>query len=92
MTNIIRYYNCKLYNCYILLQIVGWGTTEQGIDSSILLEASLPYFNNSFCRNMFTNGFESFVTVDKFCAGSASGINIFKHYNTKSLNFLTNLS
>ncbi|KAL4123142.1 hypothetical protein QTP88_015367 [Uroleucon formosanum] len=53
-------------------KIVGWGTTEQGIDSSILLEASLPYFNNSFCRNMFTNGFESFVTVDKFCAGSAS--------------------
>ncbi|CAI6345677.1 unnamed protein product [Macrosiphum euphorbiae] len=53
-------------------KIVGWGTTEKGIDSPILLEASLPYFNNSFCRNIFKNGFESFVTVDKFCAGSSS--------------------
>ncbi|XP_029345055.1 uncharacterized protein LOC100167148 isoform X2 [Acyrthosiphon pisum] len=51
-------------------KIVGWGKTEKGISSPILLEASLPYIDHSTCRNMFTNGFELFVTVDKFCAGS----------------------
>eukprot|EP00102_Acyrthosiphon_pisum_P024308 XP_016661518.1 PREDICTED: uncharacterized protein LOC100574425 isoform X2 [Acyrthosiphon pisum] len=50
--------------------IVGWGKTEKGISSPILLEASLPYIDHSTCRNMFTNGFELFVTVDKFCSGS----------------------
>ncbi|CAI6367530.1 unnamed protein product [Macrosiphum euphorbiae] len=52
-------------------KMVGWGKTEKGISSTILLEASLPYIDHSSCRNMYTNGFESFVTVDKFCAGSA---------------------
>ncbi|XP_022182777.1 mannan-binding lectin serine protease 2-like [Myzus persicae] len=51
-------------------KIVGWGKTEKGISSPILLEASLPYIDHSSCRNMYTNGFELFVTVDKFCAGS----------------------
>ncbi|XP_029345047.1 uncharacterized protein LOC100574854 isoform X3 [Acyrthosiphon pisum] len=51
-------------------KIVGWGITEKGISSPILLEASLPYIDHSTCRNMYTNGFELFMTVDKFCAGS----------------------
>ncbi|XP_029344850.1 modular serine protease-like [Acyrthosiphon pisum] len=54
-------------------KIVGWGVTEKGITSPILLEASLPYIDHISCRNMYTNGFELFVTVDKFCAGSALG-------------------
>ncbi|XP_022164235.1 uncharacterized protein LOC111029524, partial [Myzus persicae] len=53
-------------------KIVGWGKTEKGIPSPILLEAYLPYIDHSSCRNMYTNGFEPFVTVDKFCAGSES--------------------
>jgi len=68
-----------LYNCFILLQIVGWGETEKGISSPILLEAFLPYIDRDSCRNLYTNGFESFVTVGKFCAGSALGTKQFKH-------------
>eukprot|EP00102_Acyrthosiphon_pisum_P010378 XP_008178678.1 PREDICTED: urokinase-type plasminogen activator-like [Acyrthosiphon pisum] len=52
-------------------KVVGWGRTEKGIPSPILLEASLPYINHSTCRKMFTGGFERFVTIDKFCAGSS---------------------
>jgi len=63
-----------LYNNHlILLQIVGWGKTEKGIESPILLEGSLPYIDHNSCRDMYTNGFERYVTVDKFCAGSESG-------------------
>ncbi|XP_060862088.1 modular serine protease-like [Metopolophium dirhodum] len=53
-------------------KIVGWGEKEGYFKSPILLEASLPYFNNSFCRKMFNTEFVSFVTPDKFCAGSTS--------------------
>eukprot|EP00102_Acyrthosiphon_pisum_P024655 XP_016661865.1 PREDICTED: limulus clotting factor C-like [Acyrthosiphon pisum] len=60
-------------------KIVGWGCSEKGISSPVLLEASLPYIDHDSCRNMYTNGFESFVTADKFCAGSASGNKIYKH-------------
>jgi len=66
-------YNCTLYNCLLLLQVVGWGKTEKGILSPILLEASLPYIDHRTCRNIYTNGFEAFVNVDKFCAGSTLG-------------------
>jgi len=62
---------------FIHLQIVGWGNTENKIKSPVLLEASLPYIDRSTCRNFLNNGFELFVTVDKFCAGSASGNKIF---------------
>ncbi|XP_003240403.1 trypsin-1 [Acyrthosiphon pisum] len=51
-------------------KIVSWGQTETGYSSPVLLEASLPYIDHSSCRNMYTNGFELFVTDDKFCAGS----------------------
>ncbi|KAL4123123.1 hypothetical protein QTP88_015353 [Uroleucon formosanum] len=54
-------------------KVVGWGRTEKGISSPILLEASLPYINYSSCRHSFTEGFEQFVTLDKFCAGFESG-------------------
>jgi len=69
-----------LYNRLILLQIVGWGKTEKGIESPILQEVTLPYIDHSSCRNMYTNGFERFVTVDKFCAGSALGNTIIILY------------
>ncbi|XP_060881629.1 uncharacterized protein LOC132953090 [Metopolophium dirhodum] len=69
-------------------KIVGWGTTKKGINSPILLEASLPYIDHSSCRNMYTNGFESFVTVDKFCAGSALGQGLGKGDSGAGLCFL----
>ncbi|XP_060840495.1 uncharacterized protein LOC132921475 [Rhopalosiphum padi] len=52
-------------------KIVGWGKTENGKLSSVLLETSLPYIDHNSCRDMYTNGFQIFLTVDKFCAGSA---------------------
>ncbi|CAI6344827.1 unnamed protein product [Macrosiphum euphorbiae] len=52
-------------------KIVGWVKTVKGISSPVLLEASLPYIDHSTCRDMYKNGFELFVTVDKFCAGTA---------------------
>ncbi|XP_022182774.1 uncharacterized protein LOC111042453 isoform X2 [Myzus persicae] len=70
-------------------KIVGWGKTEKGISSPILLEASLPYIDHSSCRNMYTNGFELFVTVDKFCAGSelVSGQGVNKGDSGAGLSF-----
>lgn len=49
--------------------------------SPYLLEAKLPYINENTCRNMYikkSNGFEIFVSADKFCAGSPSGNMILK--------------
>ncbi|XP_060837335.1 modular serine protease-like [Rhopalosiphum padi] len=53
-------------------KIVGWGKTEKGISSPFLLEACLPYIDHDSCRSMYKNGFENFVTFDKFCAGSSA--------------------
>ncbi|CAI6349241.1 unnamed protein product [Macrosiphum euphorbiae] len=60
-------------------KIVGWGKTEEGIFSPVLLEESLSYIDHRSCRDMYTNGFENFITIDKFCAGSALGNKISKH-------------
>lgn len=43
------------------------------VESSILLEANIPYIDHQTCRNMYQNGFQNFVSVDKFCAGTKSG-------------------
>ncbi|XP_016655958.1 modular serine protease isoform X2 [Acyrthosiphon pisum] len=71
-------------------KIVSWGKTETGISSPILLESSLPYVDHDSCRNMYTDGFESFVTDDKFCAGSAlvSGQGVSKGDSGAGLSFL----
>ena len=78
-----------MLNCFTFLQIVGWGKTEKGISSPILLEAFLPYIDHSSCRNMYTNGFETFVTVDKFCAGSALGNKTFNYKYNKIIDFFS---
>ncbi|XP_060870975.1 modular serine protease-like isoform X2 [Metopolophium dirhodum] len=69
-------------------KIVGWGKTEKGLSSLILLEASLPYINHDSCRSLYTNGFETFVTVDKFCAGSALGQGVREGDSGAGLTFL----
>ncbi|XP_060870828.1 transmembrane protease serine 9-like isoform X2 [Metopolophium dirhodum] len=70
-------------------KIVGWGHLNNGSLSPILFEASLPYIDGNSCRNMYTNGFESYVTYDKFCAGSAlvSGQGVGKGYGGGGLSF-----
>jgi hypothetical protein len=69
--------NIKLKNFFILLQIVGWGKTEKSIISPVLLEATLSYIDHNSCRIMYTNGFRTFVTFDKFCAGYELSKTIF---------------
>ncbi|XP_050053297.1 venom protease-like [Aphis gossypii] len=51
-------------------KIVGWGRTEKGTSSPVLLETYLPYIDRKSCRDIYKNGnFDLFVTTDKFCAG-----------------------
>ncbi|XP_060836525.1 modular serine protease-like isoform X2 [Rhopalosiphum padi] len=52
-------------------KFVGWGYTEKKKKvSPVLLEATLSYIDHNSCRIMYTNGFRTYVTPDKFCAGS----------------------
>ncbi|VVC24913.1 Peptidase S1, PA clan,Serine proteases, trypsin domain,Sushi/SCR/CCP domain [Cinara cedri] len=56
--------------------IVGWGKTETTENSVQLMEAALPYIDHTKCRNLYNKinpKFKSFLTSDKFCAGSESG-------------------
>jgi len=41
--------------------------------SSVLLEANVSYTDKNTCRDMYSNGFQSLVTIDKFCAVSELG-------------------
>lgn len=52
---------------------MGWGKTELNIKSTTLLEAELPYIDQLSCRKIYSNAFQSYITEDKFCAGSQSG-------------------
>uniref|UniRef100_A0A2S2NDB4 Mannan-binding lectin serine protease 2 n=1 Tax=Schizaphis graminum TaxID=13262 RepID=A0A2S2NDB4_SCHGA len=69
-------------------KIVGWGKTEKGIQSPNLLEATLPYIDHDSCRKMYTNGFQTFVTTDKFCAGSALGQGVDQGDSGSGLTYL----
>ncbi|KAF0762508.1 Uncharacterized protein FWK35_00006322 [Aphis craccivora] len=71
-------------------KIVGWGKTEKDTLSPILLEATLPYIDHNSCRSMYTNGFQIFVTIDKFCAGSplVSGPGVCEGDSGSGLTFL----
>lgn len=71
--NITKSFKKNLIFNNFTLQIVGWGNTEKMIQSQILLETYLPIIDQITCRNMYTNGFQYFVTSDKFCAGSQLG-------------------
>lgn len=41
--------------------------------SSVLLKTNASYIEKNACRDMYANGFQSLVTVDKFCAVSELG-------------------
>ncbi|XP_026815136.1 uncharacterized protein LOC113555042 isoform X2 [Rhopalosiphum maidis] len=69
-------------------KIVGWGKTEKGILSPFLLEATLSYIDENSCRIMYENGFETFVTKDKFCAGSTSRQGVREGDSGAGLTFL----
>ncbi|XP_060870478.1 modular serine protease-like isoform X1 [Metopolophium dirhodum] len=79
-------------------KVVGWGKTEKMVESSVLLEANIPYIDHQTCRNMYQNGFQNFVSVDKFCAGTISGQGVHQGdsgagftFEHSSLHFLTGI-
>ncbi|CAI6343863.1 unnamed protein product [Macrosiphum euphorbiae] len=54
-------------------QIFNWGDTNNGSESSVLLERFFPYINPSTCRQFYhRKRTAAFVTYDKFCAGPIS--------------------
>ncbi|XP_050054368.1 modular serine protease-like [Aphis gossypii] len=69
-------------------KVVGWGKTEKMVESSVLLEADLPYINRQTCRNMYQNGFQNFVTLDKFCAGTKGGQGVHQGDSGAGLTFV----
>lgn len=42
-------------------------------DKSILKLYTLPYIDHKTCKEMYTNGFQNYVTYDKFCTGYKLG-------------------
>ncbi|XP_025198052.1 modular serine protease-like isoform X2 [Melanaphis sacchari] len=74
----------------IIGQVVGWGKTEKMVESSVLLEANLPYIDHQTCRNMYINGFQNFVTIDKFCAGTKTGQGVHQGDSGAGLTFVHN--
>uniref|UniRef100_A0A2H8TX70 Notecarin-D2 n=1 Tax=Melanaphis sacchari TaxID=742174 RepID=A0A2H8TX70_9HEMI len=68
-------------------KVVGWGKTKMIETSSILLKANVSYIDKNTCRDMYTNGFQSLVTVDKFCAVSPSEQNINEIFIGSSLTY-----
>ncbi|XP_029343828.1 modular serine protease isoform X3 [Acyrthosiphon pisum] len=51
-------------------KVFGWGKSEDLETSSVLLEANVSYTDKNTCRDMYSNGFQSLVTIDKFCVVS----------------------
>lgn len=79
-------------------KVVGWGKTEKIETSSVLLEANVSYTDKNTCRDMYSNGFQSLVTIDKFCAVSRLGHSITEGfigsgltYEHGTLQFLTGI-
>lgn len=52
--------------------MVGWGFDNSNL-SNILLTANLPFISYSTCIKTIPEEFKSYVTLDKFCAGSVKG-------------------
>jgi len=54
----------------------GLGMNEMignGQHKSILKLYTLPYIDRETCQEMYTDGFENYVTKDKFCTGYKLG-------------------
>lgn len=54
--------------------VTGWGTTENGTDSDILLMAQLPVVSSGQCRDMYRReNLTIQITNNMYCAGHAEG-------------------
>ncbi|GLV43967.1 modular serine protease [Carabus blaptoides fortunei] len=57
--------------------IVGWGSTDEGEDSSEELnQLSVPFVNFTQCYESVPENFTRFLTSDKFCAGFTNGSSV----------------
>ncbi|KAK7605144.1 hypothetical protein V9T40_007002 [Parthenolecanium corni] len=50
-------------------EISGWGVTESGKPSPILMTTFLPFINLKNCLTMVNKEFANFIAADAFCAG-----------------------
>lgn len=63
-----------LVSYYLHTQIHGWGLNEDGNFSETLLTAQIPYISYSKCVRIAESDFKESVTLDKFCAGTETGM------------------
>ena len=56
-----------------MFQLAGWGDTEHGTPSDVLLLVDLPYVDHSHCINQVPEKDQRWVTSDQFCAGYGNG-------------------
>lgn len=53
---------------------MGWGNAEERNPNTHLLVTNLPYMDLESCYELYSNNeFQSFITMDKFCAGRKLG-------------------
>ncbi|XP_054263990.1 modular serine protease-like [Macrosteles quadrilineatus] len=53
--------------------VAGWGKTESGAASDVILSSNLNYIGYEKCLNDIRAGLKQLLTHDKFCAGSPNG-------------------
>lgn len=68
----ILFYSYNAHNVDVL-QVVGWGVTENDEPSPILLEKVLQLFEIKNCLKKFSYSFYKYLTNDKFCVDDPSG-------------------
>ena len=56
-----------------MFQLAGWGATEDGTRSDVLLSVDLPYVDRSHCISQVPEKDQHLVTPDTFCAGYTNG-------------------
>lgn len=56
-----------------MLQLAGWGKTENKTSSDALLYAQVQYIDYGHCISEVPLDFRHYVTPDKFCAGFSNG-------------------
>ncbi|KAK7572096.1 hypothetical protein V9T40_014568 [Parthenolecanium corni] len=55
-------------------KIYGWGLNENGNFSEILLTANIPYISYPKCVRIAQPDFKESISLDKFCAGTETGL------------------
>ena len=59
-----------------MIQIAGWGTTEDHSPSTELLEVTMDYLDFPTCHKKASEEFRKYLSVDKFCAPYKNGIGL----------------